>query len=194
MNLPTDIDRIAGFVEEKSNSRLDVFIGNHGFALESAPLPDADLSVFSTVMNMNFMSMVRLTNLLPRFMTANSAIVFVSSLNSSVPSKASSSYCCSKAALTMLAKCAALDLGTRKIRVNSVAPGFIDTPFQSKFFPSPEEQTKLLRAEGKKAALGRIPSTQGITNAILFLASDLASDITGTEQVVDCGFAISWAG
>jgi NAD(P)-dependent dehydrogenase (short-subunit alcohol dehydrogenase family) len=92
----------------------------------------------------------------------------------------------------MLAKCAALDLCGRGIRVNSVAPGLIDTRFQSKFFSSPEEQTKQLTAIGEKLPLGRIPSTQGITNAILFLASDLAADITGTEQVVDCGHAIGW--
>jgi NAD(P)-dependent dehydrogenase (short-subunit alcohol dehydrogenase family) len=143
-------------------------------------------------MNVTFMSFVRLTNLLPRFMPENSSIVFVSSLNSTTPSKGGSSYCCAKAALTMLAKCAAVDLGSRRIRVTSVAPGFIDTPFHSQFFPSPEEQTKALTALGSRAPLGRIPSKEGITNSILFLASDLAFDITGTEQIVDCGHAVGW--
>jgi NAD(P)-dependent dehydrogenase (short-subunit alcohol dehydrogenase family) len=193
MNSTADIERVANFVEEKTAGKLDVFVGNHGFAVESPPFPELNLTTFETVMNVNFTSFVRLTNRLVRLIPEKGSIVYVSSISASAPSKASSSYCCSKAALTMLAKCAALDLGERGIRVNSVAPGYIDTPFQNKFFPSEEEQTRQLNALGARAPLARIPSTQGIANVILFLASDLACDVTGTEQVIDCGYSISWA-
>jgi NAD(P)-dependent dehydrogenase (short-subunit alcohol dehydrogenase family) len=193
MGSTADIDNVAAFVAEKMGGKLDVFVGNHGFARESQAFPDVDLKALAAVMDVNFASSVRLTYHLSRLIPPGGSIVYVSSISSVTSCKASASYCCSKAALTMLAKCAALELGGRAIRVNSVAPGYIDTPFHNKFYSSEQKQTKQLSLIGARASLARIPTTEGIENAILFLASDLARDITGTEQIIDCGFSISWA-
>jgi NAD(P)-dependent dehydrogenase (short-subunit alcohol dehydrogenase family) len=104
MNDPAAIDHVVAFIEAKTSAKLDIFIGNHGCTVESAPPPETDLGAFSEVMTVDFMSMVRLTNQLSRFMLEGGSIVFVSSLSSSVPSRGVSAYCCAKAALTMFAK------------------------------------------------------------------------------------------
>ena len=191
MAKPEDIDTLVKFIADKVEGGLDVVIAAHGIAgtsfKEISEFGAAEFDNFESVMNVNFMSNVRLTNGVARLMAKNSSIVYVTSVNAQMPSKGGAAYCCSKSALTMFMKCAALDLAKRHVRVNSVAPGFIDTPFQDQFFSSPEERTSKLAEIGKSMPLGRIPSKQGISNAILFLASDLANDITGTEQIVDCG-------
>ena len=191
MSKPDDIDKLVLTVEKIVGGKLDVLLANHGIAGTSfrpvSEFTEVEFENFENVMNVNFTSMVRLTNGLARLMSENGSIVYVTSVNAQLPSKGGAAYCCSKSALTMFMKCAALDLAQRHIRVNCVAPGFIDTPFQNQFFGSPEEQTPKLAEIGRSMPLGRIPSKQGISNAILFLASDLAMDITGTEQVVDCG-------
>ena len=191
MSKAEEIDTLVKFVGEKVEGGLDVVIAAHGIAgtsfKEVSEFGSEEFDNFESVMNVNFMSNVRLTNGLARFMANPSSIVYVTSVNAQMPAKGGAAYCCSKSALTMFMKCAALDLAKRHVRVNCVAPGFIDTPFQNQFFGSPEERTAKLAEIGKAMPLGRIPSKQGISNAILFLASDLANDITGTEQIVDCG-------
>ena len=188
--------KVSEFVEKSVESKLDIFIADHGYPGEPHPVSNFDVTGnFSNVMQVNFSSIVSLTNLLGKFITENGSIVYVTSLNSSHPIPTAAGYCCSKAALTMFMKCAALDLGIKnKIRVNTVAPGFIDTPFQSPFFPDQETQTKVLNSFGEKSPLKRIPSVQGISNLVLFLVSDLAKDITGQEHVVDCGFELVMSG
>ena len=120
-------------------------------------------------------------------MNKNGSIVFITSFNSFRPDGSYSAYCSSKAALTMFMKCAAIDLGKRGIRVNSVAPGLVDTPFHDKIFESKEQKEEVFQKTKSMNPNGRIPSADGIANAVLFLSSNLAEDITGHEQIVDCG-------
>ena len=191
MSTVQDIDKLISFFEEKTHGRLDVLIGIHGTAGESNnAVSELDLSDFAKVMDVNFISMVRLTNGIAKIMSRNSSIVFVSSINSHSPVKSNSAYCCSKAALAMFMKCAALDLGRRQIRVNCVAPGLMDTEFGNFHFESTQDRKDKLIQIGKQMPFGRINTVQGVSNAILFLASDESMDITGTEQIVDCGASL----
>jgi len=189
---PDEAIRVSEAVEKAVNGSLDVFIADHGYGGDLEPVPDVKVEGnFARVMQVNFNSIVALTNLLGKFMSENSSIVFITTLNSIFPSPCGTAYCCSKAALSMFMRCAAIDLGLKKqIRVNSVAPGFIDTPFQAPFFPNQEVQTQTLTELGKKGPLKRIATVEGIADIVLFYASDLARDITGQEQVVDCGASL----
>lgn len=189
MTKDDDIAKLASFVEAEVESHLDIFVSNHGYpGTELSVVPEFDpLKNFDLVMKTNFMSHVQLTNLVARFMGQGGAIVYITSINSTLAEGGGSAYCCSKASLAMFMKCAAIDLSKKGIRVNAVAPGMLDTPFQAISFETPEKQIEGLTAIGSKLPLRRIPTVQGIANTVLFLSSDLACDITGYEQVVDCG-------
>lgn len=185
-----DIDRICSFIEEKTSNKLDIFIGNHGIISSCKTgndLSECSINSFNHVMNVNFTSNVRLTNRLCRIMPSGSSILFITSINSTFASLNNSAYCSSKAALSMFMKCSALDLGPRGIRVNSIAPGTMNTNFNISNYETKEVQKQDLEKIGKKLPIKHIATTQGVANTVLFLTSDLAADITGIEQTVDCG-------
>ncbi|KAH0786588.1 L-xylulose reductase-like [Histomonas meleagridis] len=176
MRKEEDIQSVVEFVERETKGSLDIFIGSHGSNIQSTAISEFDSNTFNEIMNINFTSMVHLTNLLARFMNEGSSIVFVTSTNDTKPAPLCSAYCSSKAALSMFMKCAAIDLGKRGIRVNSIAS----------CLPSIDE----IKDIGKSLPCGHAPSYQGAVNAIMFLSSDMAKDITGIEQVVDCGMSL----
>lgn len=176
----------------KITKELDIFIQVHGFGGLLKPTGELSIENLNLVMQTNFMSVVELTNEISKFMNKNGSIVLCGSVNSFKPCECGAQYCSSKAALDMFAKTAAIDLGKKsQIRVNTVLPGMLDTPFQHPYYPSPEEQTKLIDSmKDKLSILGRIPTVKNVAHTFLFLASDLAADITGTSITVDCGLAL----
>jgi len=97
------------------------------------------------------------------------------------------SYCASKGAVVLLTKAMALDHGSQNIRVNCICPGDTDTPMlvsEARQLGIPREE---FLAEAKSRPLQRIGRPEEIANAVLFLASDAASYVTGTALVVDGG-------
>src|ERR1700759_659088 len=107
------------------------------------------------------------------------ALVSISSLNGRQPAAAMSAYCAAKAGLSMLTQVAALELAPRGIRVNAVSPGFVDTPLTEgvKLVPGTLEEYI------ENTPLGRVGTAQDVADAVLFLASDKASWLTG--EVLD---------
>ena len=121
-----------------------------------------------------------------RMMVAEGAgvIINVSSVNDHLPMRTHSPYCASKAALSMLTRVAAIELGGNGVRVLAVAPGIIDTPLSSSIMSRPavnaamKSNTPLGRAMGKPADVARV---------VLFLASEDAAWMTGEVVAVDGG-------
>jgi NAD(P)-dependent dehydrogenase (short-subunit alcohol dehydrogenase family) len=117
------------------------------------------------------------------------SIVNVNSISGFIAQERSLPYNTSKAALLGLNRCLAMDLASHKIRVNAVAPGCIDTPQlradAQRAGMTYEENVAL---EGPLHMLNRFGSADEVANAILFLASDEASFITGTCLMVDGGY------
>jgi NAD(P)-dependent dehydrogenase (short-subunit alcohol dehydrogenase family) len=95
-------------------------------------------------------------------------------------------YCSSKWALEGLTKAMALELAPHGIRVNSIAPTFIETPLAVKMLKDPEFKEAVLT----KIKLGRTGTIEDLMGAILFLASDAAAMITGTSLLVDGGWTV----
>ena len=111
--------------------------------------------------------------------------VFTSSISArGVSSPGNSMYSATKAAISAFARNAAVDLAPKKIRLNSVAPGMIETPLKNNKSQITEEQWQ---AELKNYPLGRYGQPEDVANAIIFLLSDASSWITGSEIVVDGG-------
>jgi len=93
-------------------------------------------------------------------------------------------YCASKWALEGLSKAMALDLAPHGIRVNTIAPTFIETPLTKPFF----EDQAFLQSVLAKIKLGRLGQVEDLMGAIVFLASDASALMTGSSLVVDGGW------
>jgi NAD(P)-dependent dehydrogenase (short-subunit alcohol dehydrogenase family) len=117
------------------------------------------------------------------------SIVNVSSISGFVAQERSLPYNTSKAALLGLNRCLAMDLAQHKIRVNAVAPGCIDTPqLRADVARAGLTYEEDLAIEGPLHLLNRFGTAEEVSNAILFLASDEASFVTGTCLMVDGGY------
>jgi NAD(P)-dependent dehydrogenase (short-subunit alcohol dehydrogenase family) len=117
------------------------------------------------------------------------SIVNVSSISAFIAQERSLPYNTSKAALLGFNRCLAMDLAPHKIRVNAVAPGSIDTPqLRADITRAGMTFAEGLAVEGPLHLLNRFGTADEVANAILFLASDEASFITGTCLMVDGGY------
>ena len=117
------------------------------------------------------------------------SIVNVTSISGLIAQERSLPYNTSKAALLGLSRCLAMDLARHKIRVNAIAPGNVDTPqLRRDAEIAGLTYDQVLAIEGPLHLLNRFATPEEIANAILFLASDEASFITGTCLMVDGGY------
>jgi NAD(P)-dependent dehydrogenase (short-subunit alcohol dehydrogenase family) len=145
-----------------------------------SPLKDTSLKSWSDMQQTNVEAVFQLSQL---FAAQNQpgVIINISSIEGSRPAVGHSHYATSKAALEMLTKTAALELGPGNIRVNAVAPGLIWREGIEEAWPEGVNSWK------QRAPLGRLGHANDVANAVLFLASDAASFITGTVLTVDGG-------
>ncbi|UUW08750.1 SDR family oxidoreductase [Flavobacterium plurextorum] len=165
----------------ESGSKLDVLFLNAGIAT-FAPIALATEADFDAQFNTNVKgAYFTLQQLLPHL--ANGAsVIFTSSTNATATALGSSVYAATKGALNKIAKIAANELAERKIRVNIVSPGPTETPGLNNAVPA--------EAKGYLAsitALQRLGNSDEIAKVVMFLASEDASFITGTEIVADGG-------
>jgi len=122
------------------------------------------------------------------------AIVIVGSVQSMSAIANSAAYVTSKHALLGLTRSMALDYATRGIRVNCVCPGSVDTPMLHWAASLSPDSQKVLDNCARQHALGRIATPEEVANAIAFLASDMASFITGAALLVDGGMLVPAGG
>jgi NAD(P)-dependent dehydrogenase (short-subunit alcohol dehydrogenase family) len=112
------------------------------------------------------------------------SIVNVSSQMGHVGGENRTVYCATKHALEGLTKAMALDLAPHGIRVNSLCPTFIRTPMSAPFFANPDFRARTLA----RIPLGRLGEVEDLMGAIVFLASDASSLMTGSSLTVDGGW------
>ena len=103
--------------------------------------------------------------------------------------RSNSVYSATKAAVRSFARTWATDLRSRRIRVNAVSPGYTDTPGLNELLRSSKTGQRRLKMISNIVPFGRLGSPDEIENAVVFLASDDASYVTGSELFVDGGFA-----
>jgi NAD(P)-dependent dehydrogenase (short-subunit alcohol dehydrogenase family) len=168
--------------------RLDTLIANAGVTW-TARIEDVTEADFDAQMAINltgnYFAIQKCLPLMPR----GASIVMTSSGNDSMGFDQMSVYSASKAAIRSLVRSLAVELSPRGIRVNSVAPGPIDTPIYEKIGLSPEATEQLRRDEANLTVLKRMGKPQEVGQAALFLAGDAASYITGANLRVDGGWA-----
>jgi 3-oxoacyl-[acyl-carrier protein] reductase len=169
--------------------RLDILINNAGGLGERRPITDVDDALFDFVYDLNVRSVIAATQAaIPHFERGGGGnIINVGSIAGIDGGGAGASvYSTAKAAVHNLTRHLARDLAKKKIRVNTVAPGAIATPFHAR---TPPERLEAMR---NAAPLGRIGEARDCVGAFLFLASDEFSGyITGTVIHVNGGMYMS---
>jgi NAD(P)-dependent dehydrogenase (short-subunit alcohol dehydrogenase family) len=116
------------------------------------------------------------------------SVINLSSILGKVGNAGAAAYCASKGGVLMLTKAAALEWAPLGIRVNSIHPGYIDTPMVSGALRRAENGNELREMIISRHALGRLGEPREIADAVVFLASDESSFMTGSELVVDGGY------
>jgi NAD(P)-dependent dehydrogenase (short-subunit alcohol dehydrogenase family) len=182
-----DLDRLYATVKEKKGV-IDVLFANAGIG-SFAPIGSITAEQFDGIFGINVRGLLfSVQKALPLFQDGGSII-----LNASVASiggmEGASVYSASKAAVRSFARCWTNDLKGRKIRVNTLSPGPIDTPLFEKAGNSKEEAEAFKSYVVGRVPLGRIGTSEEIANVALFLASDDSSFVTGIELFVDGGAA-----
>jgi NAD(P)-dependent dehydrogenase (short-subunit alcohol dehydrogenase family) len=172
----------------RTHGRLDVLFLNAGIA-RFAPLAEADPRDFEAMWALNVKGpWLALKHALPLLSEGASVVVNTSAVNErGLPG--TSAYTATKAALRGMIRSVAAELASRKVRVNAVSPGPIETPIFGKLGLPAKEAGELVDGIASRVPLGRIGSAEEIAAAATFLASGEASFITGSEIAVDGGFA-----
>lgn len=182
----SDLDAVAAAAGQAWTQMggIDILINNAGIAFRE-PFASIPLAHWSKIMDVNVNSMFVLSQAIAGRMIergAGGAIVNMTSKNGLAGSSMLAHYNASKGAVVLLTQSMAVELAPHGIRVNAVAPGFIDTPLDRKL--KQEDSSLHLTARTPMARMGTV---EEVANAFLFLASDDASYITGVTLPVDGG-------
>ncbi|WP_317203441.1 2,3-dihydro-2,3-dihydroxybenzoate dehydrogenase [Janthinobacterium sp.] len=176
--------------------RLDVLVNAAG-VLRLAPLDTLSLEDWKASFDINVGGVFHLLReLMPQFKAQRHGnIVSVASNAAHVPRMNMGAYCASKSALVSLSHCAALELADFGVRCNLVSPGSTDTPMLRAMLPSEEGLARTIAGLPEHYKLGiplkKIATAKEVANAVIFLASELASHITMQDLVVDGGATLA---
>ncbi|GJQ81180.1 hypothetical protein Trydic_g23351 [Trypoxylus dichotomus] len=192
--IPADLKRdsdVQNIIDStvKTYGRLDILVNNAAL-MKYVPLgtPSA-IDAFDEVFDTNIRAVYLLTNLaIPYLIESKGNIVNISSTLALRTLNNASSYCMSKAALDHFTRCAALELTPKKVRVNGVNSGVINTPIHGSAGVTDLE--RFYETVTKHVPAGVVGRVDDVSRAVLFLASEQASFITGENLVVDGGFTI----
>lgn len=165
--------------------RCDVLVNNAG-ANRPQRFLEVEVGTLDMLLALNVRSMFLTAQAAARIMVRQraGAIVNMSSQMGHVGAPERTVYCMTKHAIEGLTKAMAVELASFGVRVNTVAPTYVETPMTQPFFANDDFRKKVLSA----IPLGRIGRVEEITAAVLFLASSAASLVTGTSLRVDGGY------
>lgn len=150
------------------------------------PVLEVDDDAFSRVVDLNLKGTFRLLREFGRGMAerGRGSIVVFSSIRGQVVEPGQAVYAATKAGVVMFARTLAVELGDRGVRINAVAPGVVETPLTRQIKDHPD----WYRAYAEKGALHRWAQPSEIAGAVVYLASDAASFVTGACLFVDGGW------
>lgn len=178
----TDADGPSRMVREviDETGAIDILVNNAGIqpVIPFEELGDED---WAAMIDTNLTAAHRLTQAASAVMPDGGCIIHIASIEGSQPAPGHTHYAVAKSGLIMHARAAALELGRKGVRVNSVSPGLIDRPRLNEDWP--EGVDRWLAA----APMGRLGTPEDVGDACVFLASDLARWISGVDLVVDGG-------
>jgi len=167
--------------------RLDIVVNNAGVWLED-PAGEGRLDVWDRTYAINVSGCFLVTDAaVPHLEKTRGSVVFVSSTAGQRGEARHSAYAASKGALISYTKSLAAELGPRGIRVNCVAPGWVDTDMSAASLADPAEYAQIVRL----IPIGRVASAADIAGPVLFLVSDLARHLQGEVVNVNGGSVLA---
>ena len=180
----TDIDAVRTALAQRAP--YQVLVNNAGMN-RPAPLIDVKVEDFDAIMGLNvraafFMAQTVAKRLLDEKLSGS--IINISSQMGHVGAARRTVYCASKHAMEGFTKAMAIELAPHNIRVNSLGPTFLETPMTKPFFENEAFRDEVL----SKIKLGRLGQLEELTGAIVFLASNASSLMTGSALVLDGGW------
>jgi NAD(P)-dependent dehydrogenase (short-subunit alcohol dehydrogenase family) len=170
---------------------IDILINNAARAI-GGTVDEIDEETWNTVVSTNLTSVWRGMKLCVPEMKrrGGGAIVSMSSVQALTGFHGWAAYAAAKGGINALTQQAAIDLASHGIRVNAVAPGTIMTPLNERIFETHPDPDALIRSWNAAHPIGRFGTAREVAEAVLFLASDRASFITGTILRVDGGLVV----
>jgi NAD(P)-dependent dehydrogenase (short-subunit alcohol dehydrogenase family) len=182
-----DLDRLFAQIK-REKGKLDIVFANAGVA-RFARLGTITEEFYDSIFDINVKGMLFTVQKALPLLPDGASIILNSSIVGSKGLSMNSVYSATKAAVRSFARTWTTDLKDRHIRVNAVSPGSIDTPGLSDLLASSETGQQRLQMIRNTVPLGRLGTPDEIAKAVVFLASDDSSFVTGTELFVDGGFA-----
>jgi len=186
-----DCQQVISTVIEKYG-RVDILFNNAGIVV-SGNAEETSENDWQMVMDLNVTAVWRMSKLVLPYMRKNGKGVIINNASDwgIVGGKEAVAYCASKGAVIQMTKAMALDHARENIRINAVCPGdtFVERWVEKGYFNTtdPVEAETARKESGAEIPMGRVAEVDEIARAVLFLASDDASYITGTTLVVDGG-------
>ena len=182
-----DLDRVYETVRTHKG-RIDILVANAGI-LEHAPISQVTEEHFDRVFSVNVKGLVFTVQKALPLMPDGSAIILMSSTVANKGLGRSGVYAATKAAIRSFARNWIVDLKDRKIRVNVISPGPINTPGLSGAAPNAAALSAMMAGMAAQVPLGRVGAPDEIATTAVFLASDASSFINGADIQVDGGWA-----
>ncbi|MDP9076134.1 MAG: SDR family oxidoreductase [Bacteroidota bacterium] len=183
------IDDLAASVKTDFG-KIDIIFLNAGIA-NFAPFEQSSEQHFDEIININIKGVFfTLQKLLP-LLSDGGSVIFNASINAKIGMPNSGVYAASKAALIALNRVLATELSPRRIRVNCISPGPVETPVYQKLGLSTEEIAGFSKVLSDKILLKRFAQAEEIAQLAAFLGSDDSTFITGTEMVIDGGLIVN---
>jgi NAD(P)-dependent dehydrogenase (short-subunit alcohol dehydrogenase family) len=179
-----DVDSVKKAIA--AQAPFDILVNNAG-TNRPAPFVDVKVEDFDFVFGLNVRAAYFVAQAVARRMVEakrGGSIVNMSSQMGHVGGPTRTVYCATKHAMEGFTKAMAIELAAHKIRVNTLAPTFIETPMTRPFFQNEAFRKDTL----SRIKLGRLGQLEDLTGAIVFLASDASALMTGTSMVVDGGW------
>ena len=183
MNI-ADIERTKALVQE--NGPFDILVNSAGLARHSK-MVDTTSKDFDQVMNVNLRGAYFLTQSVAiELLKAgkSGSLINISSQMAHVGGLERAVYCASKFAVKGFTKALAIELGSAQIRINTICPTFIKTAFTENTLENPIKRDWVL----EKIKLGRVGKVEDIVGAVVYLASDASSLVTGSALLIDGGW------
>jgi len=182
-----DLDRLFAQIK-RERGKLDIVFANAGVA-RYASFGKITEEFYDSIFDVNVKGLLFTVQKALPLLPDGASIILNASIVGSKGLSSNSVYSATKAAVRSFARTWTTDLKDRRVRVNGVSPGSIETPGLNNLLASGETGKERLKMLFSSVPLGRLGTPNEVANAVVFLASDDSSYITGAELFVDGGFA-----
>jgi NAD(P)-dependent dehydrogenase (short-subunit alcohol dehydrogenase family) len=193
----TDETRVAEVVKAvyEKHGKINILVNNAGIAGPNKPIHEYTREEWEGVFNVNVTGAFLCSKYVVPYMkkSGGGSIVYISSIYGIVGAQDVPAYHATKAANRIMAKTGALFYAKDNIRVNSIHPGFIWTPMVENFLKGQSEKLAVSVEELRKGLdsehpIGHIGEPNDIAHGVLYLVSDEAKFVTGSELIIDGGY------